>query len=84
VPAKGKDSVHFNGASAAFIANRQKSFDFTAFYAARAPFAGIDNSQFVTFSSVFHSSSCDSFDSSRVWRWRFAPAILLCYARSTE
>jgi hypothetical protein len=53
VPAKGKGAVDFNDVSAVFYANRRKSFDFAAFYAARWTCAGTNNSQFLTFGKGF-------------------------------
>jgi hypothetical protein len=53
VPAKGKDADHFNDVSAILCANRGKSVDFAAFYAARGTCRGTDSSQFVTFEKGF-------------------------------
>jgi hypothetical protein len=53
VPAKGKDTVQFKGASAAHIANRRKSFDFPVFYAANLCRAGIYHSLLMTFNPSF-------------------------------
>jgi len=53
VPAKGKGAADFNDVSAILCANRGKSVDFAAFYAARWTCAGIDNSQFLTFGKGF-------------------------------
>jgi replication-associated recombination protein RarA len=53
VPAKGKGAADFNHVSAVHCANRGKSVDFAAFYAARWTCAGTSNSQFVTFGKGF-------------------------------
>jgi hypothetical protein len=53
VAPKGKGAADFNHVSAVFYANRRKSFDFAAFYAARWTCAGTGNSQFVTFGKGF-------------------------------
>jgi hypothetical protein len=53
VPTKGKGAVDFNHVSAILCANRRKSVDFAAFYAARWTCAATENSQFVTFEKGF-------------------------------
>jgi hypothetical protein len=53
VPAKGKGGVDFNDVSAIFYANRGKSVDFAAFYAARGTCGGTGSSQFMTFEKGF-------------------------------
>jgi hypothetical protein len=53
VPAKGKGAVDFNHVSAMLCANRQKSSDFVAFYAARWSSTGAGSSRFVTFQYSF-------------------------------
>jgi hypothetical protein len=53
VPTKGKGAVDFNDVSAVLCANRRKSLDFAAFYAARWTCGGTGSSQFVTFEKGF-------------------------------
>jgi hypothetical protein len=53
VAPKGKGAADFNHVRAVFYANRRKSVDFAAFYAARWTCGGTGSSQFVTFGKGF-------------------------------